>query len=136
MATSKHPGSCHCGAVKYEVEFDLDAPASRCNCSICSRLGATTSVVKPDAFRLLAGEDSLTRYEWGGRTAQRYFCKVCGITCFLRGYLDVLGGDYVSFVVNTLDDVDPNALKVQHWDGRHNNWMAGARDTPWPIFAS
>ena len=29
------------------------------------------------------------------------------------------------------------ALKVigiRYWDGRHNNWYAGTRDTPWPIF--
>jgi hypothetical protein len=135
MGTTTHPGSCHCGAVKYEVEVDLAEPASRCNCSICTRLGATTQIVKPAALRLLQGEESLTRYEWGGRTGQRYFCKVCGITCLLRGHLDVLGGDYVSLSLNTLEDVDPSTLEVVHWDGRHDNWMAGSRDTPWPIFS-
>jgi hypothetical protein len=36
--------------------------------------------------------------------------------------------------LNCLDDADPNALKVAHWDGRHDNWQAGPRDAPWPMF--
>src|SRR5688572_16670157 len=122
----KHPGSCHCGAVRFEVEVDASS-GSRCNCSICSRLGATTAIVKPADFTLLAGEEVLTAYEWGGRTARRYFCSRCGITCFLRGQLEQVGGDYVSVILNCLEDVDPADIAVQHWDGRHNNWAAGPR---------
>ena len=28
------------------------------------------------------------------------------------------------------------AVEVTHWDGRHNNWMAGKRAAPWPIFTA
>jgi hypothetical protein len=131
----KHTGSCHCGAVRFEVEVDATR-GSRCNCSICSRLAATTAIVKPAAFSLLAGEEALTAYEWGGRTARRFFCSRCGITCFARGYLEQVGGEYVSVMLNCLDGVDPAAISVQYWDGRHNNWAAGPRDTPWPIEAA
>ncbi|HEY8145705.1 MAG TPA: GFA family protein [Kofleriaceae bacterium] len=131
---TRHTGSCHCGAVQFEAEVDA-TNGSRCNCSICSRLGATTAIVAPADFRLLAGEEALTVYEWGGRTAKRYFCSRCGISCFLRGHLEQLGGDYVSVMLNCLEDVDPAEVAVQHWDGRHNNWGAGPRDTPWPIKA-
>jgi hypothetical protein len=37
----------------------------------------------------------------------------------------------VSF--NALDDIDPSDVKTVFWDGRHDNWQAGSRDTPWPI---
>jgi hypothetical protein len=40
----------------------------------------------------------------------------------------------VALNVTTLDDVDPNTLAVVHFDGRHNNWMAGPRPAPWPVF--
>jgi hypothetical protein len=130
----KHTGSCHCGAVKFEVEVDA-SNGSRCNCTICHRLGAITAIVKPAAFTLLAGDEVLTAYEWGGRTAKRYFCSRCGITCFLRGHLEQVGGDYVSVNLNCLEDVDPADVAVQHWDGRNNNWAAGPRPTPWPIKA-
>ncbi len=47
----------------------------------------------------------------------------------------MLGGDFVSVNVNTLDDHDPSTTAVTYWDGRHDNWQAGARPTPWPITA-
>jgi hypothetical protein len=120
--------------VRYEATLSLEG-ASKCNCSICSKLSSITGITKPDAFTLLAGEASLSEYAWGGKTATRYFCKHCGVHCFARGYLDVLGGDYVALNVTTLDDVDPNALQLVHFDGRHNNWQAGPRPTPWPVFS-
>ncbi|MGC4087890.1 MAG: GFA family protein [Polyangiaceae bacterium] len=129
-----HAGSCHCGAVRFEVELDLNQAASRCNCSVCTKIAATGLIVKPEALRLLAGEESLGVYEWGGRISKRYFCKQCGIHCFGRGHLEVLGGDYASVNCNALDDVDVATLQVVHWDGRHNNWMAGPRPEPWPVF--
>lgn len=56
-----------------------------------------------------------------------------GVTCFLRGHLPELGGDYVAIYLNTLDDLDPSTIQVMYWDGRHDNWEAGPRDTPWPF---
>ena len=35
--------------------------------------------------------------------------------------------------LNTLEGVDPSTIDVLYWDGRHNNWEAGPRATPWPI---
>src|SRR2546423_7256814 len=106
MGLQKHPGGCHCGAVRFEVELDLAAGATRCNCSICNKVAATSNVVKPAAFRLLSDPASASVYEWGGKTMQRYFCKACGIHCFGRGYLEQLGGDYVAVNFNCLDGVD------------------------------
>jgi hypothetical protein len=132
-ATKKHTGSCHCGAVRFEVELDVAAGASRCNCSICTKVGITSAIAKPSAFTLLSDEAALGSYEWGGKTAQRYFCKTCGIHCFGRGYLEQVGGAYVSVNLNTVDDLEVSELKVSYWDGRHDNWQAGPRGTPWPI---
>jgi hypothetical protein len=131
----KHPGSCHCGAVRFEATVDASA-GTRCNCSICNKVGQLGGIVKPSAFTLLAGEDSLSSYEWGGKTAKRFFCKHCGIHCFARGSLPQLGGAYVSLNFLALDDVDPRDVKATHWDGRHNNWQKGAQPEPWPIFAA
>jgi hypothetical protein len=129
----KHLGSCHCGAVRFAVVADADEGAARCNCNVCTKIAATGRLVKPDAFTLLVGEESLGVYEWGAKISKRFFCKHCGIHCFGRGHLEEVGGDYVSVNFNCLDDLDPNQLKVVYWDGRHNNWEAGPRPTPWPI---
>jgi hypothetical protein len=131
--TKTYTGSCHCGAVRFEVTADLGAGASRCNCSICTKVSQLGGILKPDAFRLLSGEESLWSYEWGSRTSRRFFCRQCGVHGFARGSLPELGGDYVSINYNCLDGVELSALPVIHWDGRHNNWYAGSRPTPWPI---
>jgi hypothetical protein len=126
-------GSCHCGAVRFEVELDLAAPLGRCNCSICTKLGVAGALVKPAAFRLLAGEDATAVYVWGAQISRRHFCRTCGVLCFGRGYLEEVGGDYVSVNANALDGIELTELPVQYWDGRHDNWEGGPRATPWPI---
>jgi hypothetical protein len=129
-----HRGSCHCGAVRFQVDVDA-AKGSRCNCSICAKVSQTGSIVKPGAFALLEGEGSLGVYEWGHMISKRFFCKHCGVHCFARGHLAELGGDYVSVNLNCLDDTELADMQVTYWDGRHNNWQAGTRSTPWPVLS-
>lgn len=126
-----HQGGCHCGAVRFEVSLPDGFQASRCNCTICAKTAWTGTLVKPQGFRLLSGEEALSRY--GDEHAGRYFCKHCGIQCYGSGDLEVLGGAFVSVNLNALDDFDVYQLPLVYWDGRHDNWMAGSRTTPWPI---
>jgi hypothetical protein len=129
-------GSCHCGAVKFKVEADPARGASRCNCSVCTKLGALGSIVKPDAFELLTPEHELGVYQWGAKISKRFFCKACGTHCFGRGHLAEVGGDFVSFSYNAIDDFEVSELAVVHWDGRHDNWQAGPAPKPYPILAA
>jgi len=128
----RYSGGCHCGAVRYEVTVDA-SHGGRCNCSICTKVAQLGAMVKPAAFKLVSGEESISKYVWGGKISTRHFCKHCGVHCFGAGHLAELGGDFVSINLNTLDDIDPSEVEVVHWDGRHNNWQAGPRLTPWPI---
>jgi hypothetical protein len=125
-------GSCHCKAVRFEVELDV-TKVTRCNCSICMKLASMGCIVKPADFRLLAGKENLTTYP--NRIGGRLFCKTCGVLCFGNGNLPELGGEFVSINVNALDDVDAWLLEPMYWDGRHDNWQAGPRKEPWPVFA-
>src|SRR4029453_1397629 len=86
-AVTRHRGSCHCGLLRFEGEADLRTGASRCNCTICTKIGIPGFVVKPAAFTLLTPEAELGTYEWGLKTGRRFFCKVCGIHGFVRGHL-------------------------------------------------
>jgi hypothetical protein len=128
---TKHTGSCHCGAMRFEVEVDA-TQGGRCNCSICTKLNPTGALVKPAAFRLLTDEAALGSYVWGAKMSTRYFCKTCGVYGFGRGHLAELGGDFVSVNLNCLDDIEHADVQVRYWDGRHDNWEAGQRETPWP----
>ncbi len=135
MTTKKHTGSCHCGHLKFEVEVDATA-GTRCNCSICQRIGGLGTNVKPAAFKALTDESTLGQYVWGHKIGVRYFCKTCGIHAYSRGNVPELGGEFVSVNFNCLEDVDPGQVNVMYWDGRHDNWDAGPRPTPWPVFSA
>jgi hypothetical protein len=132
--TSGHIGSCHCGAVRFRAQIDLAKGGTRCNCSICTKLGITGALLKPAAFTLLAGRDSLATYQWGAKIGTRHFCKICGVFVYVAGHLAEVGGDFVTVSLNCLDEVDVDLLPVIYWDGRHDSWDAGPRPTPWPRF--
>ncbi len=131
MAQQTITGACHCGKVRIELDVDLAAGTSRCNCSICGKLRAWTAIVKPQAFRLLAGQDALSSYEWGAKISKRMFCKHCGVHVFGCGHLEQVGGDYCSVNVAILD-LEPAVLAtipIRYFDGLHNNWESTPQQT-------
>src|SRR6266508_1396680 len=113
---TRHTGSCHCGDVRFEVDLDA-SQGNRCNCSVCTKTAVLSGMVKPAAFRLVAGEERLTAYEWGPKISKRYFCSRCGVHCFGKGHLAEVGGDYVSVNLQCLDGLEPAGVKVGYWDG-------------------
>lgn len=78
--TETHTAACHCGTVKFRVTLtDGLATARRCTCSYCTMRGAVAVSASLDGIEFLAGEDNLTLYQFGTRTARHYFCRTCGI---------------------------------------------------------
>ncbi|MCP3098034.1 GFA family protein [Myxococcus sp. K15C18031901] len=129
----KHVGGCHCGAVRFECEVDLSQPLNRCNCTVCTKMGGTTTQVPPKTLRVISGEAHLGDYRVGASVNYRKFCQRCGVQCFGGGYVEVLGGDFATINVGCLDGVDLALLSIQYWDGRNDNWEAGSRPQPWPL---
>jgi hypothetical protein len=128
MAVKTYKGSCHCGAVQFEADIDLAAGSGKCNCTYCTKLRNWSVLIKPEAFKNVKGEEEMTAYMAAGRPEEygkHLFCKYCGIATFSRGYLEQVGGNYVSIQLASLDDASIDELMsglVRYADGRNNNW--------------
>lgn len=75
-----HRASCHCGAVRLEVELpDGVVDPRRCDCSLCRRKGTIVATVPLHRLRVAAGREHLRLYQLNTMTARHWFCGICGI---------------------------------------------------------
>jgi hypothetical protein len=119
-----YTGSCHCGAVRFEVDVDLEQPTYRCNCSICSRTRFWPAIVKPDDIRMLAGEEELTEYRFNSMNNSHHFCRRCGVRPFGIGAMPD-GTRIYGVNIGCLENVSPDVLAaapIVYVDGAHDRF--------------
>jgi hypothetical protein len=129
-----YTGSCHCGAVRFEADIDLTQPSYRCNCSICRRTRFWPAAIKPEAFRLLAGQGEMTQYLFNTRKNEHWFCRHCGVRAFGIGNETPIG-PMVGVNLGCLEGVSEEELAAvpvvrvdglgEQWDHPppHGNWL-------------
>jgi hypothetical protein len=121
-------GSCHCDAVRYEVDA-LASPIGHCHCRTCQKVQgdayATTVRVDRKDFRWVKGEDVLAHYpSTPGKL--RLFCSRCG------SHLVAEWSAQPAVIVRmaTLDD-DPGVRPVARiWTSHEQSWMTETDDLP------
>lgn len=111
-----HKGSCHCGAVKYEVNAPIER-AMECNCSICSSKGYLLAFVPATALTLKQGQESLADYQFGKKTIHHRFCKQCGVGTFGQAKAPD-GTEMVAINVRCIEGLDFKALPIDFHDGK------------------
>lgn len=111
---SETRATCHCGAVELRIALPADAlaGAKRCDCSFCRRRAAPNVSVPTDGLRIVKGADTLTLYQWNTRTAQHWFCSVCGIYTHHRRRSN--SGEY-GVNIGCIEGVDPARLEPIPW---------------------
>jgi len=113
-----YAGSCHCGAVAFEVDAPSPLLVQECNCSICTKAGFLHLIVPRSRFRLFRGEGHLTTYTFNSGVAKHTFCGTCGMKPF---YTPRSNPDGVDVNVNCLDPI-PADMVIEPFDGQ--NWEA------------
>jgi hypothetical protein len=113
--TKTYRGSCHCGAVSYDVTMAPPEKAFACNCSICRRTGALLAFVPNEAFKLVTGETAMTDYQFGKKSIHHQFCTTCGVRAFAHG----TDGTKAMVAINMrcLAGLDAANLPVEMFDG-------------------
>ncbi|MGQ0429998.1 MAG: GFA family protein [Gammaproteobacteria bacterium] len=119
-------GSCHCGAIRFEADLDLESGSFRCNCSICRRTRFWVAVAKPEGLRLLAGDGEMTEYRFNTRKNQHFFCRRCGVRAFGVGN-DTPNGRMCGVNIGCLEGVSEEELSripITRVDGMHDRWQS------------
>lgn len=70
-------GACHCGAVRLTLP-SAPLKATRCNCSLCRRLGGVYAYYAFGTVRIEGHPEHTTDYVWGDRTLRTIRCRHCG----------------------------------------------------------
>lgn len=112
-----HRGGCHCGAVRFEFQAPARVSVQRCNCSICAMTGFEHLIVPGMDFRLLQGEDALSRYTFNTGQAQHLFCRICGIKSY---YVPRSNPDGYSINLRCIDSGTIETIDFEDFDGQ--NW--------------
>jgi hypothetical protein len=99
---ASHEGGCHCGAVRIRVHSD-EREIIDCNCSMCRKKGFLHFIVAADELEILRGEEALSEYRFGTRSARHLFCMHCGIHPF---YVPRSHPDGYSVNLRCLDDFE------------------------------
>ena len=113
-----HMGSCHCEKISFEVEGDF-TEGMACNCSMCRRRGSLLAFVPAENFELKSLRADLSTYTFNKHVLFHHFCSTCGIAPFSEGKKPD-GSATVAINLRCIPDVDPDAIKVTHWDGAHH----------------
>ena len=117
-------GSCHCGAVRWELVCPVDG-ATACNCTLCRKYGVLWAYGYEGVDIRVFGQ---TRQYVRGKTTEFHFCDFCGCVTHQR-LIDAEPDGKRRLAVNLrLPEPDAvEAIPIDHFDGL-NSFQDLSRD--------
>lgn len=113
--TKTFEGSCHCGAIRYEVTMPMPASGIAGNCSICSRSGALLTFVPASSVKFISGANHATDYQFGKHRIHHYFCPTCGVRSYSRG-TGANGEEMFAINLRCIPEIDLSTVAVHPFD--------------------
>ena len=107
--------SCHCGALKLQIDAEPPSALTSCNCSVCRRYGALLSYYSPSKVKILAEENGRHEYSWGDKQLSFVRCGKCGCFSFWRATDPKL--DRMGVNARLFTNVDIGKIRVRRFDG-------------------
>lgn len=108
-------GTCHCGAVSFQLATTPQW-LTRCNCSICRRLGALWAHAEISEITIVCEDEATLRYSWGDHSLAFHTCRTCGCTT----HWENLEPDKTSHMAVNCLMADPDEIatfRIRHFDG-------------------
>jgi hypothetical protein len=106
--------SCHCGAIRLEVDAELTGLVE-CNCSSCARHGFLHWKVPVEAVRLVTEKVTLSTYHWRDAFGGHEFCPRCGTGMLRTGYTGKMAVN-----ARCIEGLDIFTLETTRYDGRND----------------
>jgi len=130
-------GACHCGNIRFVLRWPIavtELPVRMCSCSFCKKHnGAWTS--HRDSGLLVQIDDlsSVSKYNFGTKTADFFVCSRCGVVPLIISEIDA--NNYAVVNVNAFDRIGSLSLSssATDFDGegvgdrldrRKRNWIS------------
>ncbi len=125
-----YKGGCHCGAVQFEVSLPAQVEAHDCNCSICAKTGFIHVIVPQGDFRLVCGDDAVSRYSFNTGVAEHIFCRVCGIKSFYRPRSNPDGWSINARCLEQAPDMTLTPFDGRNWERNGQALAHLSKETP------
>src|SRR5688572_14222051 len=124
-----HSGSCHCGAIRVELETGKPLAARQCQCGFCRRHNVRM-VSDPDGAAILTLGPETRRYRFATMTTDYLFCDRCSV--YVAAVTDLEGRTFATLNLNAFDDPHPDLVATPvSYEGESADEKAERRRLNW-----
>jgi hypothetical protein len=108
--------ACLCGDLKLQIEAEMPAALTSCNCSACRRYGGLFAYFHPSTVKVLAAPGATDEYSRGDKSLAFVRCGRCGCLSHWRS-LDPKQTERMGVNARLFTNVDISKVRIRRFDG-------------------